>query len=896
MNRLGSRQVHKPLGRRGGGGTIGRGPRGGGIGGGLRGIRGGGGGGIKLRRQTGEGIKGLRPLSTLPAVSEDFLEEENLPDDLARLDMGDLDEEDDSQSDAMSESGQSVSSQSSKATVRQRKGPQSVASAFSRSSSLSSLAGGPVSTKKGFLLTLADADKNMPFKPFCQKCGPLRPTDSLCLKPEELAGAWKMKARSGGCEHTPGMPSGRRRSAQVSELRRKAVHLGPRRWAIALETLELSEKAPLSRFDGCGADDEERPHCLSQDPNLPKVMHTLTPWEITLLECWAMQHVRKQYLEVCVIAHAETPLEKNKHRDNMHSSTICQLVRKAAKNQLDEVERAFMIARLRHYPLLRDLPQHMLGETADLLDVRSFARGQTIFELGDAVDGIYIIVQGDAELTSGDVDTLDSSSNVKSAPAAILLEDAIDPTQKKRPFFLKPERVRSRTARAYDDEDASTIAMFLWLPMSVLVKASNYYRRREAKDRVEIVTTLFAPTLRLDKKLCEKNCALFELETFQRNHAIMHAGCKPAMTDARLGIIVEGEVRLVRPQKDKTKKVERVKDVLGAGRLLGESALYGVPYPHYTVVISDSLKLLSIKVSDFLEKLMLREVAPLDKPLICAGTMENRSDEAKQAQAPVIDLLKEKEKRQEAAVMHKALMKQTQREILIATDASDVKAEEWKTVPSKYMLKWKQPPPCRPHKSVSGERDEMTSFYAPTDLNYPREFDLYPEVQRSVLAAQRMVSDAHWPVDKSGYAYGSLADTTVPSAMSPTPSSFALCGNDSIFASLDGQIKRKLADAEELEVEHYLHTSMGVFVEDADRPHSLPNRPHTSNADRRQRSHAGYSPRLAPTPPADRPQTRAGSSFHERRHTLMSVSPRASRAAVLMTCGGMNTPKQFNPI
>merc|ERR1719498_2085449 len=147
-----------------------------------------------------------------------------------------------------------------------------------------------------------------------------------------------------------------------------------------LESLEFGEKAATSAFEGCGVDEEDRQHALCKDESRPPVMHLLTPWEICLLECWAIQHVKKQYLDICVIAHAEAPLEKNRHRDNMHSSTICQLVRKAAKRQLDDVEWAFMIARLRHYPLLRDLPKGMLEECAELLDVRTFGKGAMVFK------------------------------------------------------------------------------------------------------------------------------------------------------------------------------------------------------------------------------------------------------------------------------------------------------------------------------------------------------------------------------------------------------------------------------------------------------------------------------------------------------------------------------------
>lgn len=63
--------------------------------------------------------------------------------------------------------------------------------AFSVMSSRSSSRASTVcQAPKGMLVALADADKPMPFKPFCQKCAPLRPTDCLCLNPQDLSEAW----------------------------------------------------------------------------------------------------------------------------------------------------------------------------------------------------------------------------------------------------------------------------------------------------------------------------------------------------------------------------------------------------------------------------------------------------------------------------------------------------------------------------------------------------------------------------------------------------------------------------------------------------------------------------------------------------------------------------------
>lgn len=760
----------------------------------------------------------------------------------------------------------------------------------------------------GTLSALSDADRALPFKPFCQKCGPKRPTDCLCLKPDSLGRIDIEQVKqsvSTVVETVQGkkvaaVVGDKRRQSAVGVRRKSAAPMGtvafdqkqddndPRKWTMLLKELKLPGNPTTSAFEGCGLDnDDERSQFLCKDSEKPVVLHSLTPWEITRIECWAIQHVKKQYLDICVLAHAEAPVSQNKHRENMHSSTICQLVRKAAKKQLDDVEWAFMIAKLRHYPLLRDLPKGMLEDIAEELDVRTYARGSKVFEMTDIVDGIYILVQGDAELTDGDVDTMGAGPNVKSAPSVILLEDVVQTNTPTRPFLLKPvdQRVRSRTVRAWDDDDASTMAMMLWLPFSVIAKAASYHRKREAHDRIDLIVKLFAPALRLDKAACERNCALFELETFSRDFAILQQGSKPSMDQARLGMIVEGEVRLVRHDKKSQKQgvnkrfafdfTPAAKDRVGPGKVLGESALYGEPFPHYAMVLSQKCTVLTVKVSDFFEKLLMRPAVPLEKPLICAGTILFNTQDGRVAE-------KETEKREtesiekgveSAAKPGSELQGQGLRELRVALDNSAVKASEWKTVPSKHMLKWRQPPACRPHKTISATSRNDLDFQQIPDLNYPKDFDLFPSAQRSVLAEAAAQC-------RSASPDGSLAATTVPGSRAFFSSMST--SDEWQFASLDDKIQKKLVDAEELEAEHYLHTFLGVYMEDADRSHSTaPSSLHPICNNNGRASVCNTGGRASALS-VSRPKTTPVGRRHQRR------PPGPVRNAVLLTCGGVS--------
>lgn len=695
--------------------------------------------------------------------------------------------------------------------------------------------GGLGALTQGTLAALMDADNPLPFQPFCQKCTPLRPCDCLCLKPDSL-GPKKIDVSpqsftivhtdAGVAENVFAAAGSRRRSvgkrtSALGPLEPYADGVfkeNPRQWTNKLEALALPARQKHSMFDGCRAQegDDRRMSSLCTDEDRPPVLHRLTRWEVSRLECWAIQHVKKQYLDVCVLAHAQAPTMTSQHRENMHNVTICQLVRKANKKELDEIEWAFMIAKLSHVPLLRDLPKGMLEQYAELLDVRTFSRGAVVFERADEIDGIYILVQGHAEVVASDNMALGAGGqSVKAAPSVILLEDVVQKVPK-RPFLLKPlddldERLRTRTVKAWDDDSASSLAMFLWLPLDVIVQASHYWRKKEARERVDLICKRFAPALRLDKNICEKHCGLFEIESFPKNYAILQQGSKPTMEQARLGMIVEGEVRLVwrdrRPLGSPKKSPVNSKDIVGPGKVLGESALYGEPFPHYAMVSTETVQVLTLKVVDFFEKLLARPAVPLDKPLICAGTLlfkdqENMIDNCEKGEYRVkVDNTKRSN-----------LIYESQQELRVASDKAAVQAKEWKTLSSKCMVKVRKPPACGPLKAISALSDAHdASHFAPTDLGYPRDLDLFPSAQRSMLASQCNAS------------VSSLGDgsTTVPSSAHITStSSFApdTSSDEWMFASIDQQIKKKLVVAEELELEHHLHKVLGAYMEDVDRP------------------------------------------------------------------------------
>jgi len=829
-----------------------------------------------------------KKLSRLSAVDEDYLRKGDSPESVPgeQDDIG-LDVDVDLFSD---------SSQGNESSFGTRSGSKVVSRPSSRASSLIS----------GVLLR-DPADELLPCPPLCGKCGSIKVTDTLPLKPDQLQ-VWKrtftqgMKStagsRRGSASISPsraghvdlrrslmcadpssptdsqprsalsrkntlvipglgppeaGRPGARKLSAvrhsfrqnsckddQLKDLRlsladtmqQRQEFTGPRKWTNKVESLKINTELPKSWFS-------DEPY---SGPNQAVVLRRLTTRQVTLLEGWAVNHVKRVLLEVCAKIHAQMPKEGTRQREAIQSATICQLVRRSHDNNLTNEEFEFMLARLKHYPLLREFPPEFLRDVYRQLEVKEMVRGGEVFEADAVIDGLHILVQGEVELYKGEsTDTIDAAMQIKEAPCVLQFNDLIAPHVSK-PFLLRPEeqRVWTHTAVVRDDEDAASLAMFLFVPLSLIKSVAMDARKKESKELVDLIVRVFAPATRISDRICAKFSEIFELETHVRSHAILQQGVKPPLRGppdevAKLGMIIEGRVQLIRIEPGQSRKA--TKEVIGPGKLLGESAIYGEGYPHYALCISDLVKVLTVKVADYFQYLLSR---PLERP---AGAQQIDMSAAKE------EASQSEQAAEDARRNSPSLLSFQQTAWRRKRDAKSLKAKEWKLVPHKAMLAWRPPPSARPHKSI-GSSAKPSETIALADLNYPRDFDLFPSVQRSVMKS--------FTPDGSASCSTALPSGRITATQSTT---FALCGNASVLASLDEKIRREAVQAEELETEHYLHAALGVYLEDAERPPSAA---------------VQTVPRRSPQPPSSSPPL---------------VKP-PSRTAVLMTCGPLSARSQ----
>jgi CRP-like cAMP-binding protein len=249
----------------------------------------------------------------------------------------------------------------------------------------------------------------------------------------------------------------------------------------------------------------------------------------------------------------------------------------------------------------------------DAIKVMTHVGGSVLLRQGDPARGIHILVQGDVDLRN---DSVLSHKVRTEAPSAILQEDIID-VDSSRAFVLKgseDEVTWSRTVTVPVDEKASTLAMTLFLPYTLLLKVSGMVRYRADEEVRQVIESDFVPITNLPLQLCLKHFTHFKFKTVQRNHLLVHNGALPQLSLAAISIILDGEVVLLAHSEINTTKRRRMKKtisehgedvaVLTAGAIIGEEALYGEPYSATALVRSESVRVLSVPADVYIEKLL----------------------------------------------------------------------------------------------------------------------------------------------------------------------------------------------------------------------------------------------------------------------------------------------------
>lgn len=246
---------------------------------------------------------------------------------------------------------------------------------------------------------------------------------------------------------------------------------------------------------------------------------------------------------------------------------------------------------------------------------------------------------------------------------------------------------------------------------------------------------------------------------------------------------------------------QKPKQTLHSGKLIGEHAVYGEPYPHSAVVSSPTVKLLSLGVYDYLEKFLHRSTT-LERQSSGAGAGATQQDEEEGEDS---DDLPDFE-------LPRKLLEERKRRLRCRADLVDVKGKEC-TLRDAEPVKTR--PPTQIQKTLTptllvqpGASGAVKEEREVRDLSlcYPGEVDLFPSVQRSATSMSHRSS--------GGGGGGGGRDAQA----SPSPSlrcGSACSGSGLLQASLDRRISRSQAATERLEAAHRSHVLYGYHVEAA---------------------------------------------------------------------------------
>lgn len=240
--------------------------------------------------------------------------------------------------------------------------------------------------------------------------------------------------------------------------------------------------------------------------------------------------------------------------------------------------------------------------------------------------------------------------------------------------------------------------------------------------------------------------------------------------------------------------------------MLGDAALYGEPYPHSVIVLSETLKVLTLSVSDYLEKLLRRSTVlkrsvvetaeDVGKEDLGVDDISDSGDESAIEQNA--DTGPKEEKKQNNTNAHAAMMEniaERQKHARLYRDRQGIIAKDWKTLMPRSHLPKKRAP------QAAGIRVEDGA--AVLDLCYPRDMDLFPKVARVIPIQHRSPTTCSTATPRTG------SPSACGSALSaPAYSGLAL-------QALSSKITQSRHTSDRLEAAHRSHTAHGFHIEDA---------------------------------------------------------------------------------
>eukprot|EP00933_Yihiella_yeosuensis_P075850 TRINITY_DN8539_c0_g1_i1.p1 TRINITY_DN8539_c0_g1~~TRINITY_DN8539_c0_g1_i1.p1 ORF type:complete len:842 (+),score=156.25 TRINITY_DN8539_c0_g1_i1:55-2580(+) len=512
----------------------------------------------------------------------------------------------------------------------------------------------------------------------------------------------------------------------------------------------------------------------------------LTVAEVSRLERFVTNHVKQVWINACAAANCVNPREGKRQKATQQFGSVPALFRKLVDGTISEQEDYYLMSRLRTLPFLDKVPEHLFRKVVESLQPENFSPGQELFYQHEEADCIYILLEGEVELRSEiGADALDSGADnsVKEAPLALLVEDVIQVDQaKSRPFLPRAEehRIRSRTVQASARSDSSGIVVSLIVPMESIILVSMHFRGIEAQDRADLVNVFFAKCCRIQPAICKKFAHVFDVETFSKSHVLVQEGTKPDLNDAKLYLIIEGEVQLLFPGARKKvggllRRGKVRKETAGRGKFLGDAVLYGEWHGH-SVVCTKETQVLTLLARHHLHFLLGKQTF-LERPPGYVPNAYHKDDSSDRE-----DAVKGRKE------LVQKVMAETKKSLRLTNDLKELQSKEWKMLCPRYKL-----PKAQENASSPAQSTQLRAQFA--------------QAAKEFKAVHLSSSSDYQDVCTAPSAEMFLAKDMAISG--PMGAGFSML-------SLEMEISKKTSATKTLEAEHRAHTSHGYHLQDSD--------------------------------------------------------------------------------
>mmetsp|Transcript_23155 Transcript_23155/g.51111 ORF Transcript_23155/g.51111 Transcript_23155/m.51111 type:complete len:818 (-) Transcript_23155:64-2517(-) len=295
----------------------------------------------------------------------------------------------------------------------------------------------------------------------------------------------------------------------------------------------------------------------------------------------------------------EQEKDRREHREALEFETLREAAKKPAERRMKE-ELDLLYRYLQKQDFFMHIPGEVLEKMLPSIFYQQFAQGQMLFNRGNRVDTLSLILRGDVQIEErrGSVDVLSRRKQVWNNIGRGKVLGATETFEDSRGVYRAvPEPIHISSAFSRTGVDTLSISLAVVLPL--LQKHAHDVKRNALKElfphtqaKSERDLQVASRVDRMGRRLRVED--LFQVQGLPKATLLHERGEILSPGVAKLSMVVFGVVELI----ERGKVVATVNE----GGLIGKEAAQKRPYHSKAVIASDTACLLQILVADYLQQ------------------------------------------------------------------------------------------------------------------------------------------------------------------------------------------------------------------------------------------------------------------------------------------------------